>query len=526
MRAPLIITLSVAFACGSLPVMADVDAYVLNLSRGKFPSDVVTANLNGTEPDVKAYARGWTDQGWTVNRLDDRGYVALSPTYSPGAACENLLELPPILVESGMELSWQAKSVYRHFPESYRVEARSADGTDVIELAIIGEENFAWTPRSADLSRLAGKEVSLRFICTSTEGYMFALTDVRAGDPLTAGPDDGTSTVGPETGFTRKLLVDHGTGMWCTNCPPAEAEIGRLADIYGDRLIMLNTHVNDVLGNPDYWTDLNWFSVPRMMLNRIPATEGQGTVMFKDYVDLPTNFSISVDGGPDAGKSLMKLAAEVKVAEPIDNTSGRYRVGFVLTADYHDPANPDFAQHNGSSQPSAGAFYYLPKLIVPPLMYYDDVTLTSETAFSGIEGSLPATLEPGNPYRVEWEMAFPELMEDPAKARIVAMVLDTESGEVLNADARLADGKPDSGVDISMPDAQPSTAILLTGNGIDIRLPDGTPYTVAIYAADGSLLDSLSGKGHTLWTPRRYNGIRIIVLTSPLGTQTIKSTIK
>ena len=509
-------------AGAALPASAVEDAYSLNLSRGKFPADVAVANLNGVAPEMSAYARGWTEEGWIVNRLDDHGYVALSPTYAPGASCENSLSLPALQVEDGMQLSWQAKSVYRHFSESYRVVATPTDGSDTVELAAVEAEASAWTDRTADLSPLAGKEVTVSFICTSADGYMFALDKVRIGAPLTEEPDDPT-VVEPVEGFPRKLLVDHGTGMWCTNCPSVEAELDRMMNLYGDRLIMLNTHVNDVLGNDPYWKELDWYAVPYMMLNRIQASAGDSSKKFNDYIDQPTDFTISVEGSAAEGETSLSLTADVMVAKEVDNSAGRYRVGFVLTADYHDPKNPSFVQQNGSStQPSAGAFYYLPKLIAPPLMFYDDVTLTSATAFSGVEDSLPASLEPGKTYTVEYDMTLPELQIAPEEVRVVGFVLDTVTGEALNADARLAgEKKPDTGVD--NPEVTASTAISIDPEGIRLIMPDGVPYQAAIYTVDGRRIETTSGAGSSIWRPRHADGLCIIVLTTPDATRTLKT---
>ena len=186
----------------AFPMQADssIPAYNLNLSTGKLPKDVETANANGLLPIKEAYKRGYTETGWTVDRLYNIGYVAVSPTYTAGeGSCENILSLPPLKIENGHRLKWKAQSVYRHFPESYRVEAVPTDGSAPIILTEIEAESYYTTLHDISLAPVEEKEVSLRFVCTSREGYLLAMWDVQVGEfqaesfpeeDSTAGSDD------------------------------------------------------------------------------------------------------------------------------------------------------------------------------------------------------------------------------------------------------------------------------------------------------------------------------------------------
>ena len=502
-----------------LPLQAEsvTPAYTLKLSSGKLPKDVETANANGLLPKKTAYGRGYTETGWTVDRLYSYGYVAVTPTYTGGeGSCENTLTLPLLKIEKGHRLQWKSQSVYRHFPESYRVEAVPADGSAPVILTEVEAEAYSATPHDIPLSAVEGQEVSLRFVCTSSEGYLLGLWDVQVGDfPAEQLPEEETSTVEDDP-FMRRYLVDIATGMWCVNCPAGDIAVDQLSELYGDRVVTLNTHVNDALGNQAYWDELNWHAVPYLMLNRIKASAGTNTNKFSQYYDQPTSFAIRIDEIPAPQGRTLEIAAHVNVCDAIDNGDGRYRLGYVLTGDFHDPTNMQFFQNNSCTQPSYGPYYYLPTRIPPELMYYEDVTLTFDAAFSGIEGSLPASMEPGKAYEVRWQAEVPELLPDAAQARVVAYVLDATTGRVQNTDA-LRVGERPTGVVSDVHEAG-STAILgATREGISVRLPAGEAYRLEIHSVAGALIGTQSGigSGHEVVVPYHMApGIYIITLTT------------
>lgn len=510
----------------ALPVQSQSEkpAYSLNLSGGKLPKDVETANANGLLPKMAAYKRGYTETGWTVDRLYRLGYVAVTPTYTAGeGSCENILSLPPLKIEKEYRLLWKAQSVYRHFPESYRVEAVPADGSDPVVLAEIESESYSATPHDISLAPLEGEEVSLRFVCTSSKGYLLALWDVQAGEFPAEQPSDEDSTPGADDPFMRRHLVDRGTGIWCVNCPAGDIAVDQLLEQYGDRIVTVSTHVRDILGNQAYWDELDWYAVPYMMINRIKASEGENTNKFSRYLEQPTSFGIRIDEIPAPQGRTLEMTAHVFVSEAIDNSGGRYRLGYVLTGDFHNPTNRAFEQKNNCSHPTYGPYYYLPSSIPPELMYYEDVTLTSDYAFSGIEGSLPASLEPGKDYEVRWQAEVPELLSEAAKARVVAYVLDTTTGEVMNA-VEMRTGAHQAGVAGYLSDAAPSGILGATREGVNFRLTDGDSYRLDIHSVAGSLIGSHSGisRGYEILPHQLSPGIYIITLTTAHSHTSVK----
>ena len=235
--------------------------------------------------------------------------------------------------------------------------------------------------------------------------------------------------------FARTLLVDEGTGMWCNNCPEGTLVLQELERRFGDNIIVLQSHINDILACDDYNKVLAFRAVPRMIANRNKSTEGSSAVNFEREYDIPTDMALEVSACT-VEDDMLHVSVNVYTAEDTDNTSDRYRVGYTLTTDIKSTVpNSTYYQSNNLSGPKSRQFYYLPTTVISDLAPMENVVLTSENAFDGIKGALAGRLEAREAHEVSWSMQRPELLEDWNKARIVAYIIDSETGRVVNAAA-------------------------------------------------------------------------------------------
>ena len=126
------------------------------------------------------------------------------------------------------------------------------------------------------------------------------------------------------------------------------------------------------------------------------------------------------------------------------------------------------------------------------MMFYYDTTLTYETAFTGVEGSLPAVLKPGEEYVYEWSVEVPELLADAAEARVVAFVLDAETGEVLNCGEVLAGHSLANGIRLIEPETVKPGMAYANGS-LMLSLPAGETYRVEAYSLAGAKVSGAVG---------------------------------
>lgn len=286
--------------------------------------------------------------------------------------------------------------------------------------------------------------------------------------------------------FSRNPLLDEGTGMWCNSCPKGTLELESLRREYGEQLITVTAHCNSLSDKltTGYFDHLGYHAVPYMMLDRDKSTAGESTSKFGAYfAGLTTDAEIMIDDIALTGEDTAEVTATVRFADQIDNTADRYRIGYVVTADFNGERNPEYYQENSYNLPLYEQYYYLPSRIPGPLAYFHNVALTEAGAFDGLPESIPAAPEAMDGYAHTWSVGRPELLDDFSLGRIVAYVLDTKTGRILNATAARVDSF--SGVERMESEASwraPKGIFRLDGTKMEIHeesLPKG------LYIIDG-----------------------------------------
>ncbi len=326
--------------------------------------------------------------------------------------------------------------------------------------------------------------------------------------------------------FKKHLLVDKGTGMWCPNCTKGVLEIQDLERNFGSSVIAVETHNGDKLKNDAYNTRLNFPSYPYMMLNRIRSSAGTDMDKFGDYFYTPTKFGIGFSSVKVTDKESATVNVTIECAETIDNSTDRYRVGYVLTGDFHkEEENPAWYQRNICTLPSQREYYYLPTTMISPLSYFNNTSLTSDHAFDGFAGSLPALMTPGTSYAYSWSVERPQLLDDIRNGRVVAMVLDTSTGEVMNCAAfELTDAEVATIGNIKNDDNGRISLRYDNDGNVTVTLAEAGDFILEVWSADGRKEMSVSSHAANSATVRLpvCAGLHVIKVTCKDSTKTTK----
>lgn len=581
--------LTAALLCGAAAFMplADASAYTLDLSTGAFPKDVTVENLNGLQPNVAGYKRGYTLDGWTVDRLGNRGMVAVSPTYTrskegeAGRQSHNVLTLPYLDIEPGYMLRWDALSLHPDFLEAYEVRIQAEGDAESTLLYEEKEAASQWEAHLLSLKAYEGKKVQISFHCLSSDKYLLALDAISVDAPqgfdlkVTSLPDvyyskqdvgdmplpveitvanygaaiaagtfqlecsyeivaetvlqqpllpgesltlkmdaplrynkrtpyvlyfkasDSGEAVTLYEGsmymsdYVKRLFVDKATGMWCNNCPDGTLALQEVQRQFGDNVIAVESHNNDLLANEPYITELKARSLPTLELDRIRESASSTASMFSNFYYTPVNFGVEIVGVTLEGNDRVSVTAAVETSEEIDNADDRYRVGFLLAADFYNP-DAKYYQYNNCTMANREQYYYLPSVIPAPLVKFHNVTLTCETAFSGIEESLPAVIIPGVCRAVTWTCDRPELLDNLSHGRVIALVIDTQTGHIVNSAIHgLDEGSSD--VESVTSEAADGVATVSKHGEVALNLADGTAFTVEAVDMAGAVAARIAG---------------------------------
>lgn len=247
----------------------------------------------------------------------------------------------------------------------------------------------------------------------------------------------------------RPLIEDY-TGMWCKYCPEVYVTLKQMCAKYGEAFLPLTYHVTDQLQGV-VTADLpsSSYGLPKVYMDNrseeIEYANLESLWLFKRRQLAPAGIDVKLYWGDEAHTS---LKAESTVKFIYDNPDANYKLAYALVED--DMSDPAWRQDNAySNSDFTGPYWDLfvgKGPWVKDLVYDDVVVLFPDT--KGIEGSLPSEITGGKEYKhvsdklnlQDAVCQYPastnynkNLIKDPEKLRVVAILIDGKTGNVCNA---------------------------------------------------------------------------------------------
>ena len=243
----------------------------------------------------------------------------------------------------------------------------------------------------------------------------------------------------------RKTVVEEGTGMWCGYCPKGIVAMNLLAEKYPDEYIGIAIHYDDPMETRPYRIAMNFPSFPSGRFNRkylcedpMILIEEQGT---QKYTTLEGGFETYFLKAHQQTLADISLQVEVIDNKVIAKTNTRFAVGrskadyqiaFVVVED--NVTGPGYYQANyfaGLNTP-IGGYENMDKKILNPT--FNHVARGILKDYQGIPGSVPQEIEVGTTYSFEYNIEMPSTVNNIGNTKIVALLIDLSSGEIVNAD--------------------------------------------------------------------------------------------
>ena len=547
-----------------------------NLDRDALPvGEGFSINASGNW--FSGYANGTTSK------------VALSTSHHAtlGAPADNWLISPQIVIEEGMYLTWEARSLHYDEREQYEVLVSTTD--DKPEsfqlLQAVDGENYAFTKHILSMDAYAGKPIYLAFRHTSTDGFLLALENVRVGVPtetvLVAKDqtrkfcgDTGTHRVAGEVTnfgkplslsaivlrdkqgeemrlpwmadtplttagscsyafdlpvkvgeaslytlfaeaadgsrtpllrdsvvcsyYPRTLLLEKGSGVWCTACPSVIPFVHQMKERYGNELVCVEYHsaYNDQVHLSDtlYDQGMGSSNYPVIHYNRQKEhPQYSSNSLLPNVIHQPT-YALTALQVAQWGNDSIAIEAQVTFAKDLDNAQDQFRLGFAVTE--RDVTLPYSIQKSNATLLANEEFSMMKNPIPAQWMHYHDLVRSAETAFSGVAESLPEELRAGETYTYRGFLPIPSKAANRQLLSVVAYALDTKADEVLNVSESHLSYTPTGMLHATAPNSH--IRICSQSRGVRVELPATTPYYIYVYQLNGQLLRTLSGEGTTL----------------------------
>lgn len=287
-----------------------------------------------------------------------------------------------------------------------------------------------------DLPNLGGRSHNMTFNVTDIDGKPDAV-------PFNSWGEVNLS-LKPTTYFPRRIVMEEATGTWCGWCPRGMMTIEQMKKKYPDNFIAIAIH-NDYemqVGN-SYNPFLDMVeSYPSAYINR------------KEMID-PWPFDI--EDMKDKGEAKVTTQARCLSAKEVevesetvfgfsDSETAEYRLAYVVTEDNVGP----YKQANYYSNPTAvdnpdDLMNWWVHQSSPVEVMFNEVA-RAIYSYDGVEGLLPKAVTEGETYKTKYTLTVPDNVKDLSNVRIVTLILDTRTGEILNADLCSLSDIPDTSI--------------------------------------------------------------------------------
>lgn len=319
---------------------------------------------------------------------------------------------------------------------------------------------------------------------------------------------------------TKRVVIEEVTGTWCSNCPDGMVAIEHMQEALPGQVIPICIHNGDNYANDDYMNALGLTALPTARINRRDTITSPIVINSDTYEYSFTSVSGNeswmdhvlkeLEVEADADITLTKAEFDRKTRNLTVSTSVTYAISkagvaanifYVLLEDglmgvqtngrasMTDPIFGDWGK-NGKYGGQASV----------QIAYHDVVRVAfdndpEQTVITGFSGLIPATVKCGQPINntVTFEGALAALA-NPLNGKIVCMLLDANTGRVINADVcHLTDADPEGIEEVSSP--------------TEARV-------IAIYSASGALLTKLQ------------KGLNILLMQDAHGNTFVRKVMK
>ena len=279
-----------------------------------------------------------------------------------------------------------------------------------------------------------------------------------------------------------KPLMEEYTGAWCQYCPLGTAAMEAMTKLHPDDFVGIAYHDGDemaaIISKP-----ANPSGYPAAYLDRVQAVSpfyGTGSTSLGIENDWKVRQAVMAPAS-------LALKAKWTSATTIDVTAtatfirnfpnNPYSLTYVLVADDLYGKGRYWSQQNALSGNSSysGDPYLSPWVSLPGVvtdMHYNDVAIqTSCNGDATLDGSLPSDIVENTPYEHTYTFdvannkftktclnnSAQEPIDNRANLRVVAILIDTRTGEAVNAEKANIDGLQDVvvGIESLTPDLSP-----------------------------------------------------------------------
>lgn len=300
--------------------------------------------------------------------------------------------------------------------------------------------------------------------------------------------------------YRRTLLLEKGTGTWCTSCPQMNPLVNKIRSRYGDEMVYIEVHSGDNLSNGYYSTGMGLANLPTLVFNRDNDTRQEDCLSWNQLsksVTKETYGQISLAVELAEGNNI-NVSTTSEFARQIDNSADKYRVGFTILEKKIESDSKTLQRSGVITSEVYEEYYFLPSPITADLMYFSNVARTNNSAFTGYAGSIPALIEEGKAYTFNTSLQIPEWVIDRNNLSVVAFLFNNVTGELVNV-AQFDVPESASSLESFISDDSTPYVYSMGGGTYHISCVNDAPFTIQLYSPSGQLLHSLEASSNGVY---------------------------
>ena len=238
--------------------------------------------------------------------------------------------------------------------------------------------------------------------------------------------------------YPRKIVMEEGTGTWCGWCVRGIETIKLMSEKYPDNFIGIALHYGDEMDNiENYSSVLSYIELfPGCLMNRRSTTtenvslDDAETAVLALKDDAIAKIEATASFTDDTQKSVL---VKTKTTFGFDESYANYKIAYVVMEDNVGP----YIQKNyysGMDLSSGNYMYEWSTKDASLSITFNDVARGIYPRAGGESGSVPSTVKTGVANDYEFTVNLPSTVSDPKNISIVTLLIDGDSGEILNAD--------------------------------------------------------------------------------------------
>lgn len=270
---------------------------------------------------------------------------------------------------------------------------------------------------------------------------------------------DAASDKGKVSAYTRRIVAEEVTGVWCAYCIRGMVAMAQMKQDYGDSFLGIAVHGGsakweDPMAMQEYtdwlFSGYNMSGYPHCTVNRQMSTTGDPANMptyYRKALATENFIGIGLDADVDATAGKITAKTDIFTAKDLEDVD--YRLAYLLIENdvhngevlYDKDGNP--SEYNGYEQnnnvysgsgESMGGYEDLPTIIPGAQMTYQDVARYISPDYNGIEGSFPTSLVEGEKASHEFTFDIPESVMKKENTELAVMLINRKTASVLNAE--------------------------------------------------------------------------------------------